>query len=142
MYFGLVSEPLIVGIIAAVATISAAVFASPRLFKDTRTNVLKDLQIYAGLPDSSSAKQTLLARIEGQLETLEQHGDARRRPLGIVLGLIFIALSGLGTWYILNAGGWWHFGWLPVAFVFILGAVGLAQDARKSFRDSKGNPLK
>lgn len=142
MYFWLVSEPLTIGIIAAVATIVAAIFVSPRVFKDARSNVLKDLQIYSALPDSSSAKRPLLKRIEGQLETLEQHGDARRRPLGIVLGLVLMGLAAYGGWYILTVGGWWHIGWAAVTFVFILGAAGFAQDVRKSFRDSKGNPVK
>lgn len=136
------SESLLVGILTALATLMAAALGGPRVFKDARSNVLKDLQIYNALPESSAAREPILGRIEAQLETLEQHGEARRRPTGIVLGIVFLALAAFGGWYIATVGGWWHLGWPLVLFVFILGAVGFVQDVSKHVRDAKGNPIK
>lgn len=48
------------------------------VFKDDRSGVLVDLQIFEGLPDGSVAQPQLLARIEELLAGLDQRRDARR----------------------------------------------------------------
>ena len=136
------SAELLQAIILSFSTVMAALLGIPRFFRDDRSAVLVDLQIYEGLPNGSVAKAQLLARIEEQLARLDQRRDARRSPLGIILGLIFLGLSvWMGT-LITQSGGAWLLLWPVAAFLFILGAVGLGQDARRHVRDAKGRPIK
>ena len=136
------STELFQAIMLSVSTVVAALLGIPRFFKDDRSDVLVDLQIYEGLPSGSVAKAQLLKRIEEQLAGLDQRRDARRSPSGIVLGLVFI---GLAVWMgvlVTQGGGAWLFLLPLVAFILIIGCVGLVQDASRHVRDAKGRPIK
>lgn len=134
------SEQVVTATVAGVAAVAAAVLGAPRVFRDSKDDILKQIQVHDALPESSPARKTLLDSIERQVEALAKTGGPRRDPVGIGLGVAFLVLAVLGGWSVARWGGGWWWASPIVVFLALLGIVGLAQDGPKRARDSKGRP--
>lgn len=131
-------QELIVAIVSSAAVVLAALAGAPGLGRNPRTQVLKDIEIYKALPDSSSAKRQQLSLIEKQIDNLAKSLDGERSPMEIVLGVIILILAFIVIMPMVTWGGWW---WLlsPLAlFLLLLGGVGLGQGLTKGSRNEKG----
>lgn len=111
-----------------------------RARKTLREDLRLDLQLLAEVPDGR-IKDRLIEHIERMFDTVEQDRERRREPVGMTLAIIFIGVSTVGGIWAIHAGGWWLLTLIVVAFVFILGAVGLARDGTKRLRDERGRPM-
>ena len=136
------SQQLIIGIITAIAVVFAAIISAPRLLRDVRSNIAKDLQIYKSLPDKSPAKGALLARIERQIEELDLRDKARRQPVGIGVGISFLVIGGALLWFLFIEGGYWWWGLVVVIPILLFGLIGLIISSRKVPRDDQGVAIK
>lgn len=135
-------QELIVAIVSSAAVVLAAVLGSPKLGRNPRARILKDIEIYKALPDNSTAKRQQLSLVEKQVDALAKNLEGRRSPMEIVLGVIILILAFLVIWPMVNWGGWW---WLlsPGAiFLLLLGGVGLGQGLTKGSRNEKGRLIK
>lgn len=135
-------QELIVAIVSSAAVVLAAVLGSPRLGRNPRARILKDIEIYKALPDSSTAKRQQLSLVEKQVDALAKNLEGKRSPMEIVLGVIILILAFLVIWPMVSWGGWW---WLlsPIAlFLLLLGGVGLGQGLTKGSRNEKGRLIK
>lgn len=135
-------QQLIVAIISAAAVILAAVVGGPGLARNPRARILKDIEIYKALPDTSPAKQKQLTLVERQVDSLSENFDGKRSPGQIVLGIIILAIAAVAIWPMVTLGAWW---WLlsPVAlFLLLFGGVGVGQGLTKGARNEKGSLIK
>lgn len=130
--------------IAALGSISAAVpiLGKRSSRKNVRVNLAQDVAMLKDLPESSRAKTLLTSHIERQIELISTVDERRRDPTGIGLALGFIAIATLGGIGAIQKGGGWLWLLVPVVLMFLLGSVGLSQDATKHKRDDKGRPIK
>ncbi|MEC5152460.1 hypothetical protein [Cryobacterium sp. GrIS_2_6] len=136
------SQELIIGVITAVAVVFAAGISTPRLLRDIRTTIAKDIDIYNALPDASTAKAALLARIDVQIGELDTHDKARSQPIGIGLGISFLVIGGALLWLLILQGGLWWWASPIVLTILVFGLAGLIISSQKVLRDEKGNPIK
>ncbi len=136
------SQELIIGVIAAVGVVFAAGISAPRLLRDIRTTIAKDIDIYNSLPEASTAKAALLVRIDTQIGELDSHDKARNQPMGIGLGISFLVIGGTLLWLVILQGGLWWWASPIVLAVLVFGLVGLIISSQKILRDDKGNPIK
>ncbi|MFI9026535.1 hypothetical protein [Streptomyces sp. NPDC053560] len=106
-----------------------------------RERVKADLELLALLPEDSEMAPALRRHIEESLQKMIEVEDRKRRePVGVVLGLLFIAIAiGLLVVGYVNGGAYW---WLaaPAAVIGTFGSAGLAQDVTKQTRDERGRP--
>lgn len=133
---------LIVGIVAAVALVIAAIIGAPRVIRDPINSLAKQVEIYNALPEGSAAHTKLMRRIEERIDDLDSHEKARRNPMGVALGVSFLIIAAALTWLVWSAGGWW---WLSGPLLFILwlmGIVGFAQGIVRAPRTASGSLLK
>lgn len=136
------SQELIIGIIAAVGVVTAAGLGAPRILRDARWGIQRDLEIWKALPVESTAREGLLKKIDREVKSLDIHDQKRRYPLGIGLSLSFLLMGVAGSWFVIVQGGWWWLG-SPVAFLFVIfGLAGLGTYSQKTLRDEKGNTIK
>lgn len=134
---------VIAAIISSAVVILGAVLNKANLFDKAHAKVLKDLEIYNALPDTSVAKGQLLKHIDQKVGMLIKNDSAlSRHPFGIVLAIIFITLGSYLTWFFIDLGSWWRFALIGSIFVIILGIAGFAQDVSKKERDQNGRPIK
>lgn len=135
------SSDVVVGIIGAAALVLATILGVPRIVRDPLTPIQRQLEIYRALPKDSPARESILRRIEEQVESLDSEATARRNPSGIALGVAFILIAVASGWFIWSAGGWW---WIlsPVAATAALfGVIGLFQGLEKTPRAANGQAL-
>lgn len=106
-----------------------------------RANLQADISILRELPKDvdQSTQDAFVQHIERMTNRLAQDDQRTRDPTGITLALIFIAGAIAGAYFVIQAGGNWLYLLIPVVLVFILGAVGLSQDGKRSSRDESGN---
>ena len=136
------SQEVVIGIVAAVAAIFAAVISAPRILRDARWGIQRDLEIWKALPEESAARAGLLKKIDREVKALDVHDQKRRHPMGIGLGVSFFIIGAALLWLMISLGGW---GWLLspiVLFCLIFGIGGFAISIRKTIRDEKGNTVK
>lgn len=133
------SQEIMIAVIGAAGLLIAAFVSVPRIVRDIRWSIERDLSIYKALPPESEAKTKLLAKIDREIAALDMHDQRRRYPMGIGLGVAFLLMALAGAWWIVTVSGWWW--WLsPIAgFALLIGIVGLAQGIPKRLRDEKGN---
>lgn len=136
------TQEIILGIVAAVAVIFAAVISAPRILRDDRWSIQRDLEIWKSLPTESTARVDLLGKIDREVKSLDTHDKKRRNPGGIGLAVSFLVIGTAFLWFVILQGSWW---WLasPVAFVFIIfGLVGFGISYGKTLRDERGNTIR
>lgn len=108
----------------------------------TREIVKQDLELLGLLPEDSAARGRLQEHIESTISKIIEDEDQRtRHASGAFLAVVFILIAvGLLSISVNRGGGWW---WLsiPAAFIGLLGAFGLGQDAVPRRRDARGRPL-
>ncbi|HWE90153.1 MAG TPA: hypothetical protein VG317_11900 [Pseudonocardiaceae bacterium] len=127
-------------LLAALPVAAAAVQLIRR--KDGRVGQLKtNLELLALLPEDGPARAKLLDHIERSVERLiVEEDELRREPMGIALGIVFLAVAIGLTVFAFRDGGWWW--WPIIIFIAIMGATGLGQDGVRRKRDAKGRPIK
>ncbi|WCO67053.1 hypothetical protein PO878_21415 [Iamia majanohamensis] len=133
--------------LAGIATAAAAVFG--RLLPGRavggrrREVILRDLDLFDRLPESSSARKVLLDHIERSVIQLTLDETTKRRnPSGMTLAAMFLIGGGLLVYVGWNARGWEWTWWISGVFCLALGAFGLVQDATRAERDEKGRRIK
>jgi hypothetical protein len=111
--------------------------------RQRRRDLLKhDLEILKELPAESKARERLLEHIDKAiLSIIESDEEKTRRPLGIVLAIMFLGFAIFLLVEAIIRGSWWWWLLLPAAVTAIFGAVGLSQDAVRRKRDEKGNAI-
>ncbi|PPH27817.1 hypothetical protein [Rathayibacter sp. AY1F9] len=136
------SESVWTAVIAGLALIVGAIFQAPRL-RNTRADVLRDIEIYNAMPSDLSSKAQLKRRIDRDVSILATGGEKRRDGPSIVIGLLFLATSGWLTWQLFTIGqAWWWFG-SPVLFaLWLIGLVGTVQGVTKHHRTASGRIIK
>ncbi len=103
----------------------------------------QDLKILKQLPAESNARERLLEHIDNEIiSIIESDEEKTRRPTGIVLAIIFLALAIFLLVEAITRAGWWWWLILPAIFTTIFGTVGLSQDAIPRKRDEKGNAIR
>jgi hypothetical protein len=132
---------LAVAIIGAVGVIVAAVLGVPRIARDSRWQIQRDLEIYTALPDSSGSKPGLLAKIDREVALLDRRDLARRDPSGIGLAIAFLVIGLALVWLTVSSGRWWWTASPITAGLLVFGIVGLCVSGPKKIRDEKGNAL-
>ncbi|WBB70584.1 hypothetical protein [Micromonospora sp. WMMD812] len=130
---------IIVGVLGALAAV-LPLLGSRQVRRTRRDDLRLDVELLTQIPDGP-VRQKLERHILATLDEIEAAKERRRDPLGVTLALILIASSTFGGIWFIREGGWWLLGLVAVAFVFTLGAVGLAQDVSKRKRDQKGRPI-
>jgi hypothetical protein len=107
-------------------------------------DVLKqDLKILKQLPAESKARERLIEHIDKEiLSIIESEEEEARRPIGIVLAIVFLGFAIFLLIEAITRGSWWWFLVLPAAVTAIFGAVGLNQDAVRRKRDEQGNAIR
>lgn len=108
-----------------------------------RSEIERNADLLAKLPKGSAGYNLLLTSIEADVERLMiDLREARREPLSIGLGIVFVVMgivAGVWAWQL---GGWWQVPvWLGAVTLTLFGLVGIQQGARETIRDDKGNPL-
>jgi hypothetical protein len=136
------SESVWTAVIAGVALIFGAIFQAPRL-RNTRADILRDIEIYNAMPSDLSSRAQLKRRIDRDISILATGGEKRRDVTSIVLGLLFLVTSGWLTWQLFTIGqAWWWFG-SPILFIlWLIGLVGTAQGVTKHHRTASGRIIK
>jgi hypothetical protein len=136
------SQEVIIGIVAAAGVIFAAVISAPRILRDERWGIQRDLEIWKALPKESAAREDLLKKIDREVKSLDVHDQKRRNPAGVGLGISFFAIGAAVLWLILIQGSWWWFA-SPIALaLLIFGLAGFGISVGKTLRDEKGNTIK
>jgi hypothetical protein len=132
---------LVVAIIAGVALVIGAAIGAPRVLRDPLNSIVKLVEIWDRLPDSSAAKQQILDRIEQQVSQLDTEDRARRNGPGIALAVVFYVLAFSSGWFIVSAGGLWWIGSAVPLFILICAIILTSQNATKVPRASNGQTL-
>lgn len=135
-------QEAIVGIVAASAAVFAAAISAPRILRDVRWSIQRDLEIWKSLPHESASRAGLLRKIDREVKALDVHDQKRRHPMGIGLGVSFFIIGVALLWLTLSWGGWWWLITPVVLFCLIFGVGGFAISVRKTLRDEKGNTVK
>ncbi|HMG45514.1 MAG TPA: hypothetical protein VK611_29545 [Acidimicrobiales bacterium] len=108
-----------------------------------RRGIHRNLELYAQLPEDFGSRDALARDIDRQVGLLisELQVEKRVDPIGIWLGLAFVAGAGAIVYRILAVDwtGWW---WWVVASLALVGVVGLSQDAIPRERDERGRVIK
>ncbi|WP_132438003.1 MULTISPECIES: hypothetical protein [unclassified Rathayibacter] len=137
------TENILVAIIAAAGVILAGVIQAPRLLRNTRADILRDIEIYNALPDTLTARKVLLERIGKDVTTLATGGEKRRDATSVVLGIVFLGVSWWLTVQLLNAQEWWWWIASPALLLgWSLGAFGFVQGLQRHHRTSTGSVIK
>lgn len=143
------SQELVLGLIGAVAVVLAAILGAPRLGRDARSSIAKDLDIYKALPDSSAVKADFLTHIERRVRQLfanetdaDTDTNAKRSGGQIALGITILVLAIALALLVVIGGSWWWLASPVVIFLLLLGGVGLGLGLKKAPRDEKGNLVK
>lgn len=103
----------------------------------------QDLKILKQLPVESKARERLIEHIDKEiLGIIESEEEKTRRPLGIVLAIIFLGLAIFLVVESITLGGWWWFLVLPAAVTAIFGGVGLNLDAVPRKRNERGDAIR
>lgn len=133
----------------AAAALGAAAAAAQRWLRvaasaeSRRRTVLRYLDLYDRLPEMSNARTWLGQLIDQQVGLLLAESQVHKRvdPVGIGLGLVFLAAGGAVSYRILAVdwSGWW---WFVVGLLILVGLVGLSQDAVPRERDERGRPTR
>lgn len=133
--------------IAGIATAAAAVLG--RLLPGRsvggrrRELILRDLDLFDRLPESSSVRQVLLEHIERSVTQLTlDETTMRRDPSGMTLAGMFLVGGSLLAYVGWNARSWAWIWWAVGVLCLALGAFGMAQDASRAERDEKGRRIK
>lgn len=118
--------------------------AFPDVKERLRAEIERNADLMAKLPENGKAHEILEGSIERDLERLSTElEEARRDPLSVGLGIVFLGGAvGAVVWASL-LGGWVQAPvWILAAVLALFGVVGIAQGAPQTLRDEKGNPLK
>lgn len=140
------SQEILLGLIGGVALVLAAILGAPRIGKDARSTLAKDLEMYNALPESSVVKADFLSHIERRIRQLtsseSNNLNAKRSAGQIALGITILVLAvALGLLVVMN-GSWWWLASPVVLFLLLFGGVGLGLGLTKAPRDQKGNLVK
>ena len=136
------SDEALGAIVGALALVVAAAFQGPKLWRNRRTDILRDLEIYDSLPDESGAKAKLLAHIDAEVLTLSGNGVKTRNPASAGLGVAFIVVAGLLAYLVLASEQPWFWVIAPVVLFFaLLGVFGTFEGLTKKHRDASGKPI-
>ena len=134
---------LVIGVVAAIAAISAAAIGAPHLRRDMLGELQKLIEIHEALPAHvTEARAAAMRRIEQQISELDDEDVARRNPGGIALGIILAVLAGALTWLVILGEGWW---WLasPIPLLlWLMAIISFAQNMVKVPRATNGQSLK
>ena len=130
---------IVVGVLGVLSA-SVPLLGNRQDRKTLQSDLRQDLDLLTRMPDGD-LKRRFEQHATRTMDELEAARDRRRDPFGITLAICFIAFSTLGGIWAINAGGWWLWSLILVAFAFTLGAGGLAQDMSKKKRDAKGRPV-
>lgn len=139
---GILTE-LILGFLLALLASVGRVIRTKRAAMNRRTRLRQDLQIYQEL-DDSPAKKKLRTHIDRQVDALVNEPSKRVDPVGIILGILFLAVGSYAVWIGLRAEAWWFSAaFFALAVISLLyGVFWLWQDAVPRERDESGIPIK
>lgn len=141
MQFNMSTE-IIIAIISGIVAVTVAAISKTNLFSRQHATLLKDIELYNALPDSSDSKKPLLKFIDSKVTKYIARSTIHRRSgTDITLGIIFLAIGSYLTWFFINLGSWWLFGLLFSGFALLISIFGLVRGLKKVERDEKGNPV-
>lgn len=136
------SDEALGAIVSALALVVAAVLQGPKIWRNRRSDVLKDLEIYKSLPDESSAKAPFLLHIDDRVSSLIGNGEKRRNPLNAGIGIAFLLVAAWLTYLVISIGQWWAWFALPVLlFFWVFGIYGTIEGFTKLHRDVSGKAI-
>ena len=127
------------GVFSVIPRIARSAFPDHR--ERVRNEIERDADLLGKLPESSDARQNLLASINDDVLRLSNLREARRDPMGIGLSVFFLVLTVIATWAAFQSDGWQRvllFGGAGISALFTI--VGFTQSAPQTLRDDKGNP--
>jgi len=133
---------VIVGSAGAAVAFTGLLVQNMRRKTTERDDLEQDLRILHALPTSTGQAEALVANIEERIASLITSTAARRDPLGIALGLSFLAIGLVTIVFGFVAGGWGRLILVPGGLMLLLGVGGLVQDAFPRQRDSRGRPIR
>jgi hypothetical protein len=135
-------EAVVVAIIGGGALVLASRFGVARPFKNPRDDIDRDQRILRRLGEASPARDPLAESIDHRvIELVTQSGKLRRNGTGIVLGIFFLAVFGVATWYFGRWGGWWWFAAVPCGLIAAVMVMSLSQDLQKRSRNKAGQAI-
>jgi hypothetical protein len=136
------SDEALGAIIGALALVVAAAFQGPKIWKNRKTDILRDLEIYDSLPDESAAKVKLLAHIDAEVLTLSGNGVKTRNPTSAGLGIAFLIVAVLLAYLVLASEQPWFWLITPIVLFFALfGVFGTFEGLTKKHRDATGKAI-
>jgi hypothetical protein len=108
-----------------------------------REVLTQDLKVFKELPAESKARQRLLEHIDKEIiDIIESEDEKTRRPLGIILAIVFLGFAIFLFVEAVTLGGWWWSLILPAAITTIFGGVGLNLDAVPRKRNERGDAIR
>lgn len=125
--------------IAAIALVAGKLLDRGQARPSYRADITADLEIWAALPNSSPARDELLADIERRVRGGIAGDEKTRDPFGIALGICFFLF---GVW-MAYLGFTSEPAWLRAIFfgaatvTIIVGVLGIVTDSIKRERDQK-----
>ena len=134
------SDEAFAATITAIALVIAAALQAPRIWKNRRSDILRNLEIYNALPsESADAKVKLLAHIDAEILILSGNGEKTRNPTSAGLGIAFVVVAALLTYFILASEQSWFWLLTPaVVFFAVFGIFGTFEGLTKKHRDGGG----
>ncbi len=130
-------------VMVAVLAVGAALLQFRRTRGGPRAQIRQDIELLELLPQGPT-RDRMVAHVESSVDKLiERETELRRDPMGIGLGIAFIAGAVVAGYFATDAPNFmWAMVLALLAFVFgLIGLVGFIQDVVPRKRDEKGRPI-
>jgi len=136
----MVESEVLAGVAPSIAAVAGIAFQWWR-HGGQRNALIGNLDVYERFPESDT-RTRLLDHISQQVAALiDDEGERRRDPAGIVLALVFLALGGWLTLYGFGRDTWqWAFA-VPGITLLIFGVFGFATDVARKKWDERGRVI-